>query len=75
MTNDFWLGAIWTLACVLTGVLITLVFVAVLGDRGDPGPGIDPTPPPGYRPDLDRLEAEWLRENTVGEFPEVNLLP
>lgn len=72
MTNDFWLGATWTLACVFAGVLVTLIFVAVLGDRGDPGPGADDDPDPDPSDDI---EAEWLRENTVREFPEANLLP
>jgi hypothetical protein len=74
MTNEFWLGATYTLACIFGGVLITLIFAAVLGDRNPdlfdeggewgPEPPIDPTPA--------ELEA-WLTENTTTEFFEANL--
>ena len=68
MSNDFWLGATYTLACIFGGVLITLIFIAVLGDRDEFGGGGNDGPPPP-----DELEA-WLRLNTVQEFPEANLI-
>jgi hypothetical protein len=70
MSNEFWLGCTWTLACIFAGVLITLIFVAVLGDRGDEGP--DPDEPP-IDPTPAELEA-WLTENTTTEPFEANLL-
>ena len=73
MSNDFWLGCTWTLACILAGVLITLIFTAVLSDREDPGPGPLDKEFPWYPPDPD-LKV-WLEENTITDPFEVNLLP
>jgi hypothetical protein len=72
VTNDFWLGCTYTLACIFAGILIALIFVAVLGDRGDPGEFFDDKPPIGPTPE--ELEA-WLTENTTVEFFEADLLP
>jgi hypothetical protein len=52
-------------------VLITLIFTAVLGDRGDPG-WFEDDPEPPVDPTAAELEA-WLEEHTISEFPEVNL--
>lgn len=70
---DFMAGAIWTLASVLVGAIITLVAVEVLGDRGDPGPEdggldiLDPSTPPVdcWRRELDAVD-DWLWEDRGG---------
>lgn len=73
MSNDFALGATWTLGCIFAGVLITLIFVAVLGDRGDPGPDLFDEDEPPIDPTPEEFEA-WLELHTITEFPEANLL-
>jgi hypothetical protein len=57
-TNDFWLGATWSLACIFGGVLLTLIFTAVVADREDPlPPDDDPEWEPLWPPD--DLDAEF----------------
>ncbi len=66
--TDVLIGAVWTLIAMLAGGMLTLVLVAVLGDRGDEGPG-EETPVP-FDPDLEW----WLVEHTITEPFEANLL-
>jgi hypothetical protein len=56
-STDFYLGAVWTLAAIMVGVLIALLAVALWPKRGPDEP---PGPPPGPDDDdpIARLERE-----------------